>query len=363
MSQLSNSSEDVALPLAVSELRQIRHDLGNYVNQIIGYSELLAEDLAELQNGNESLEALSNVQCAATAIQSLVSDKFSSERLTQLIDPKAAPSQDSRPSLASLSRESLEIIQSSAHIKDLDHLQRLHHSARILVVDDDLYNRQLLNELLCREGFNVELALDGEEAISKAGFTSYDLILLDILMPGIDGFQVLTTLKSDPRTSSIPVIMISALDDISMVVPCIEAGADDYLPKPFNRVLLRARMSSSLDKKHRHDQELKTYHNLLKTKSALESVLSRVKSTLRSFSSSDTAGSESQTLNLAIQEIVGTLEAQSAEVSQRIQQIEIRINRKSVSSQVESITKDPSFLSLSERAQLMRDRRRARSAA
>ena len=363
MMKPSHSSEKTSMPLDLTQLRQIRHDLGNYVNQIIGYSELLAEDLAELQDSAESIETLSNVQCAATAIQSLVSEKFSSERLTQSLDPAAETSQDPRPSLASLSKESLEIIQSSAHIKDLDHLHRLHHSARILVVDDDPYNRQLLSELLSREGFNVELALDGEEAISKAVFTSYDLILLDILMPGIDGFQVLTSLKSDPRTSPVPVIMISALDDISMVVPCIEAGADDYLPKPFNRVLLRARMSSSLDKKYRHDQELKTYQNLLKTKGSLEAVLSRVKSTVRAFSTSETGGSESQTLIVAIQEIVGTLEAQSAEINQRIQQIEIRINRKSVSSQVQSITNDPSFLSLSERAKLMRDRRRARSAA
>lgn len=351
------------MPFALAELRQMRHDLGNYVNQIIGYSELLAEDLAEFQNSAESIETLSSVQSAAIAIQSLVSDKFSSERLTASLEPVHETSQDSRPSLANLSKESLEIIQSSAHIQDLDDLQRLHHSARILVVDDDLRNRQLLNDLLSREGFNVDLALDGEEAISKASFTSYDLILLDILMPGIDGFQVLTSLKSDPRTSSVPVIMISALDDISMVVPCIEAGADDYLPKPFNRVLLRARMSSSLDKKYRHDQELKTYQNLLKTKSSLEEILSRVKSTVRSFASSEAGGSESQTFIVAIQEIVGTLEAQSAEINQRIQQIEIRINRKSVSSQVESITNDPSFLSLSERAKQMRDRRRARSAA
>lgn len=129
--------------------------------------------------------------------------------------------------------------------------------ARVLVVDDGAVNRKLLERLLQRDGHQVTTANDGVDALGKLGHEGerFDVILLDILMPELDGYSVLTQLKSDERTRHIPVIMISAVEEVESVVRCIEAGATDYLTKPFNPLLLRARLSSSLSEKRLRDVE------------------------------------------------------------------------------------------------------------
>ena len=126
---------------------------------------------------------------------------------------------------------------------------------RILVVDDVEENRAVLTRRLAKEGYSVEIASNGREALAIIEQTEFDLVLLDVMMPEMDGFEVLDRLKASPKTLSIPVIMISALDDMASVVRCIEHGAEDYLPKPFDPVLLRARIGASLDKKRLHDRE------------------------------------------------------------------------------------------------------------
>lgn len=126
----------------------------------------------------------------------------------------------------------------------------------ILVVDDMEENRELLNRRLSRLGYAVHLAGTGEAALQFIAATPVDLILLDILMPGVDGIEVLGRLKSNPVTQHIPVVMLSSADQIDTVVRCIELGADDFLPKPFNAVLLMARIESSLSKKRLRDREV-----------------------------------------------------------------------------------------------------------
>jgi signal transduction histidine kinase len=125
----------------------------------------------------------------------------------------------------------------------------------ILVVDDNRMNRLKLSIGLEQQGHTVGLAEDGQQALEMLGAGSYDVVLLDIIMPGMDGFQVLERIKGDSRLRDIPVIVISALDEIDSAVRCIEMGAEDYLPKPFNPVLLRARLSNSLQKKKLRDLE------------------------------------------------------------------------------------------------------------
>ena len=125
----------------------------------------------------------------------------------------------------------------------------------ILVVDDLEENRELLNRRLSRLGYAVHLVDHGEAALQFVAAHPVDLILLDILMPGVDGIEVLGRLKSNPVTQHIPVVMLSSSDQIDTVVRCIQLGADDFLPKPFNAVLLLARIESSLSKKRLRDQE------------------------------------------------------------------------------------------------------------
>jgi adenylate cyclase len=127
----------------------------------------------------------------------------------------------------------------------------------VLVVDDNEMNRDVLNRRLSREGYEVQTAENGRLALEllAANPESIDLILLDIMMPEMNGYQALEVLKADDTLKHIPVIMITAVDEIDSVVRCIEMGAEDYLHKPFNPVLLQARIGASLEKKQMRDRE------------------------------------------------------------------------------------------------------------
>ena len=98
---------------------------------------------------------------------------------------------------------------------------------------------------MTKQGYDVDCAADGTEALRMVGRAAYDLMLLDVRMPGIDGYEVLARVKKDPATRDLPVVMISAADELETIAACIEAGADDFLPKPFDPVILRARISAS----------------------------------------------------------------------------------------------------------------------
>ncbi len=126
---------------------------------------------------------------------------------------------------------------------------------QILVADDNRVNRLKLSRNLEKQGHTVELAENGQQALDMLKAGTFDVVLLDIIMPGMDGYQVLETIKTDPDHRDIPVIVISGLDEIDSAVRCIEMGAEDYLPKPFNPILLRARLNASLQKKRLRDLE------------------------------------------------------------------------------------------------------------
>lgn len=134
--------------------------------------------------------------------------------------------------------------------------------AVVLVVDDDDGNRDVLSRRLLRDGCEVMLAETGRQALRMARRYDFDLILLDIMMPEMDGLTVLAELKRDSGLCHLPIIMISAMDEIESVVRCIELGADDYLMKPFNPVLLRARIGALLERKQLRDEEIRKTHDL-----------------------------------------------------------------------------------------------------
>ena len=125
----------------------------------------------------------------------------------------------------------------------------------LLVVDDNADNVYMLTRRLKREGYsNLMVAENGRQAVDMLAGQRFDLVLLDIIMPEMDGYQVLEHIKSSQELRDIPVIMISAVDELDSVVRCIELGAEDYLPKPFNPVLLRARIGACLEKKRLREQ-------------------------------------------------------------------------------------------------------------
>ncbi len=125
----------------------------------------------------------------------------------------------------------------------------------ILIADDNRVNRLMLARGLEQDGHNVAFAEHGAEALDLLRQQPFDLLLLDVLMPELDGYEVLAMLQDDPLLRDIPVVVTSALDEIDSVVRCLEMGAEDYLTKPVNPVLLHARINASLEKKRLRDQQ------------------------------------------------------------------------------------------------------------
>jgi signal transduction histidine kinase len=156
-----------------------------------------------------------------------------------------------------IAREAEPTLQSDAAAQTAADLPGL-----LLVVDDDAANREVLSRRLQRQGHDVRSASNGCEAMRILGEATFDLVLLDIMMPEMDGYEVLGHLKADSRLQNIPVIMISALNELQSVVRCIEAGAEDYLTKPFNPTLLKARIGACLEKKRGRDRESALFEQL-----------------------------------------------------------------------------------------------------
>lgn len=147
-----------------------------------------------------------------------------------------------------------------------------HDPGHLLVVDDNKVNRILLARGLEGQGHKVETADNGKQALEKLRADSFDLVLLDIEMPEMDGYQVLERCLQDDELRNIPIIMTSSLDEIKSVVKCVELGAEDYLNKPVNPVLLRARVNASLEKKRLRDQQRKLIRTFA-TKEVAEELL------------------------------------------------------------------------------------------
>jgi adenylate cyclase len=142
--------------------------------------------------------------------------------------------------------------------------------ASVLVVDDDPVTRLMLTGSLERHGHHVRAAEDGSKALALMRTESFDVVLLDVLMPQMDGYGVLEQLKGDPDLRHIPVVMVTSVDDIESAVRCIELGADDYLSKPIDPVLLTARVNAGLTKKRLHDLEMEHLEEVAQLNRQLE---------------------------------------------------------------------------------------------
>ncbi len=274
-------------------LAQLRHELRTPLNHIIGYTEMLIEDgeqatlapqLRAVLDDAQALLALINELLGPAAAGSLESAQHLATQLMPPLERIIATSRKVREQLLSAGAE--EAAKDAGRINGAaEHLatlvkgglaQRVSERAAakatpdvpaaadhvasagagvILVVDDNPENREMLSRRLSREGYEVLGAAGGTEALATLGSAAVDLVLLDVMMPDINGYEVLKRLKADERLRDIPVLMISSLDEEESVARCIELGADDFLPKPFSPVVLRARVSACLDRKRLRDQE------------------------------------------------------------------------------------------------------------
>jgi signal transduction histidine kinase len=149
--------------------------------------------------------------------------------------------------------------------------------ARILVVDDADFNREVMTRILDKEGYLVETAFDGADALEKMRREAFDMILLDVMMPGVDGIQVIETMHGDEGLKHLPVVMLSALNEQETVLKCIQLGAQDYLPKPINQQLLKARISACLEKKRSHDLEREYTRRVESMSAQLQAVNERLR--------------------------------------------------------------------------------------
>lgn len=240
----------------------LRHDLRTPLNAVKGYSELILEEARE--NGREEL--LTDISKVAAAAEQLLG------QIDQLIGlTEEAKSSDTSQS-ATPPRDLVgEIMRSIQPIVPKTKSNLL--SGRILVVDDTEANRDLLSRRLRRQGHAVDTADGGRSALEAMAKFEFDLVLLDLMMPDINGLQILAWLKANPSLQHIPVIMISALDEIDSIVRCIEAGAEDYVPKPFDPVLLGARIEASLERKRLRDRERAFTNELRVEKGKTEALL------------------------------------------------------------------------------------------
>ena len=333
------------------DLKNLRHDLYNPINQIVGYSELLSEEL----EAGESIDSddLAKIGQSARVLLEMIRSRLTKAGLQSECDQDNLQTSGS---VIHLKTESSDRLTSNPKI--------LHKvsSGRILVVDDDQCNRDLLVQTLSRDGHVVLTAESGEAAVDLIGQQSFDLVLLDIQMPGIDGYEVLRILKSSTQTALIPAIMISGLEDIDLVVQCIESGADDYLPKPCNLTLLRARVGSSLDKKFRYDDDLILYENLKQTQLSIRSQLFAAQELASELSSTQDNEVTLGRLRKYFASMSALLLEKDSALHDTIQKLEVKISRHSVETQVKAITSDPAFKTLSERARQMRQRRQQREA-
>jgi sigma-B regulation protein RsbU (phosphoserine phosphatase) len=255
------------LPAFLLSPALIDHDVRTPLNQIIGYAEMLQEEARE--SGQPGLVAdLERIHSAARELLRRVVTHFTPQETPVAEAPSAPPEgattifrrQSAKPSAA----------------------LRPAPKGRLLVADDDEGNRLMLRRRLERLGHFVALAENGQDALNQLRAGTFDLLLLDVQMPELTGYEVLELMKNDEALADVPVIVLSASDDIARVARCVEMGAEDYLPKPFDPVLLRARIHACLEKKLLRESERRAFAALQKSQQALSAELAEASAYVQS---------------------------------------------------------------------------------
>jgi adenylate cyclase len=283
-------------------LAHLRHELRTPLNHIIGYSEMLLEDVAQEDPallGPGLRRVHEEAQRLLAIIIKLVGADVGHVDVVRLSAELTGPLESVMSNVEALKVQALQAGAGHA-AQDLERVVVAATALRsvittgaaqpkpqiapapadsdaepaqagvILIVDDNATNREMLGRRLERDGHRVQLAAGGREALDLIHGRRVDLVLLDVMMPDMNGYEVLQQLKATVALRDIPVLMISAVDEVESVVRCIELGAEDYLPKPFDPVLLRARIGACLEKKRLRDREAQHLRRLAEWSRTLE---------------------------------------------------------------------------------------------
>ncbi|MBA4729835.1 MAG: diguanylate cyclase [SAR86 cluster bacterium] len=221
----------------------LRHDLRTPLNGIIGYSEILLEDYEDDIDKNHS-EDINHVIGLAKEVEGAISRFVDFLKDGSESSEQAKENENAENLFSSLGKidYKLEIID---EIKD----------SKILVVDDIKTNCDVLKRRLENNKFNVEVSMSGKDALEKISESQFDLILLDVLMPEVNGLEVLIKIREKYSADKLPVIMVSSFDDVESISKCIQLGASDYLPKPVNSTILTQKVASTLERKSLRERE------------------------------------------------------------------------------------------------------------
>jgi CheY-like chemotaxis protein len=231
-----------------------------------------------------------------------------------------------------------------------------HDGGRVLVVDDSAVNRMILSKALSADGhtpLTAEHGLQALDLLQADGETDVDVVLLDLEMPMLDGYDTLTRIKSDERLRHIPVIVISSIEDLDSIVRCIKIGATDYLPKPFNADVLKARLNASLAEKRLHDLQLEYLEQVGRVTTAAAAIEAETfePSSLDGVAERDDALGQ---LARVFQRMAREVADRERRLKAQVQQLRIEIDEAHAARTVAEITDTDFFRDLQEKASRLR---------
>lgn len=329
----------------------IHFQLRNPLNVVMGYCEILQERCTAV-GASEIIDDLQRIDAASQRLLELIDDLVS---YTQLARGQAdialqdEPEQASVTMAADLVSTMRSLEARSANTPGL--------TGHLLVVDDNEENLLIMRRRLQRQGHTVTVAHHGREALDLLrtdALVPYDLVLLDIMMPELNGYRVLEIMQADKDLRHIPVLVLSALDDGRGILHAIEMGAQDYLTKPYNPALLKARIEATLEKKRLRDRELAYLHHV----EALTSAAAAVESgTLDPEAISELTQRTDELGRLArvFQNMVYEVQAREARLMQKVQELRIQIDRQQEEDKVSAIVETDYFQQLQQKARTLRD--------